>query len=179
MIRPIFLALSLSMGAQTGLAAECITQKGQFPAYAQDFAGDARRAGIGQRGLQASWDTCSSLRAIGCNMRSMPIATATPFRIARSMRWPRRRGCCGRTAGKRTSPSSRAPPTSKFFLFGTIAETINVRLLTRPPGWDARTAIDGHFKTSSGLTNYPHLVRFWPPKSQFDWLREKQGMRNL
>ena len=57
-IAPVLVALTLS--AHAAHAAQCITQKGQFPTYVQNFAADAKRAGVGQRGLQALSQTALS-----------------------------------------------------------------------------------------------------------------------
>lgn len=46
-------ALAISLSSLSAQAAPCITAKGQFPGYVQALASDARRNGIGQRGLQA------------------------------------------------------------------------------------------------------------------------------
>ena len=53
MIRLALATAALALGAATAIAAPCITQKGQFPAYLQALSVDAQRAGIGARGLQA------------------------------------------------------------------------------------------------------------------------------
>ncbi|MGR3511886.1 MAG: lytic murein transglycosylase [Paracoccaceae bacterium] len=65
---PLFTAFLLT--AQAATAAQCITQKGQFPAYVQNFAADAQRAGVGQRGLQALSQT--SLSGITWRFESNP-----------------------------------------------------------------------------------------------------------
>lgn len=53
MNRIIPLLLALTFAGQNAHAAQCITQKGQFPAYLQNLSADAKRNGVGQRGLQA------------------------------------------------------------------------------------------------------------------------------
>ena len=53
MIRSLSLIAALSFAAETAQAASCITQKGDFPRYLQEFATTAKQAGVGQRGLQA------------------------------------------------------------------------------------------------------------------------------
>lgn len=54
MIKKTILPFALALFAATSLsAAECITQKGQWGAYKANLAQQAKKAGIGQRGLQA------------------------------------------------------------------------------------------------------------------------------
>lgn len=53
MIRTLPLVVALSLTAVSAHAASCISRKGDFPRYLQEFATTAQREGIGQRGLQA------------------------------------------------------------------------------------------------------------------------------
>ncbi len=70
MIRIAPVLAALAFGAHAAVAAQCITQKGQFPTYVQNFAADAKRAGVGQRGLQALSQT--SLSGITWRFESNP-----------------------------------------------------------------------------------------------------------
>lgn len=53
MFRTLIAASALAVTATASLAATCITDRGQFGAYLQNFAQDARGAGVGQAGLNA------------------------------------------------------------------------------------------------------------------------------
>jgi membrane-bound lytic murein transglycosylase B len=53
MIRISLVVVALSLGGLPATAAPCITHKSAFSEYLQAFASDAKRSGIGQRGLQA------------------------------------------------------------------------------------------------------------------------------
>ncbi|MCC1493400.1 lytic transglycosylase domain-containing protein [Cognatishimia sp. F0-27] len=53
-MRRLCTALVISLGlAAPAFAAQCITSKGAFNGYKQNFARDAQSAGVGQRGMQA------------------------------------------------------------------------------------------------------------------------------
>lgn len=54
-MRSILLSAAISLGvvASSAQAAQCITSKGQFGAYKAGLAKDAKKKGIGQRGMQA------------------------------------------------------------------------------------------------------------------------------
>ncbi len=53
MIRTILAAAALSIAGLAVHAAPCITSKGAFPGYLQNFSVDAQKNGVGARGLQA------------------------------------------------------------------------------------------------------------------------------
>ncbi len=53
MMRISLAAAAVSLFGIAAGAAPCITSKGAFPGYLQNFATDAQRNGVGQRGLQA------------------------------------------------------------------------------------------------------------------------------
>ncbi len=53
MIRTALIAAALTLNAVSATAAPCITQKGAFGGYLQALGNDAKKAGVGQRGLQA------------------------------------------------------------------------------------------------------------------------------
>lgn len=69
-MRRLFTAVAFTLMAGPTLAAQCITQQGQFPNYKADLAQDAAAAGIGERGIQALRD--ASLSGITWRFESNP-----------------------------------------------------------------------------------------------------------